>query len=251
MKRFHLWITVALLLAAVTTQAAEVLVFAAASLNDALQDIRVRYEAKQEDRISFNFEASSKLARQIIAGAPADLFFSADEEKMDQLQAKGLIVESTRASVLSNALVLVTAPTDTAIQSPVDLVKSGVTRLALAQPETVPAGIYAKAYLKGQALWSGVAGKVIPTENVRAALAAVESGNAEAAFVYRTDVRAKTRVRVAYEVPTGEVPPITYPVAVVKGTKNDAAARRFLTFLRSEEARQAFRKQGFTVLPAP
>jgi molybdate transport system substrate-binding protein len=251
MKRLPLWLALTMLLAGAAAQAAEVLVFAAASLNDALQDIRVRYEAGQEDRIAYNFEASSKLARQIIAGAPADIFFSADEEKMDQLQAKGLIVEGTRASVLSNTLVLVTAPDDTRVETPRDLLKPGITRLALAQPDTVPAGIYAKAYLRGQDLWSGVSDRVIPTENVRAALAAVESGNADAAFVYRTDVRAQSKVRVAYEVPPADVPPITYPVALIKGTKNDAAARRFLAYLRSEVAAAAFRRQGFQVLPAP
>lgn len=251
MKRFSLWIPLFILLASATSHAAEILVFAAASLNDALQDIRVRYEAQQEDRVSFNFEASSKLARQIMAGAPADLFFSADEEKMDQLQAKGLIVESTRTSLLSNTLVLVTSPGQAALQSPKDLLAPGITRLALAQPDTVPAGIYAKAYLQGQNLWVGVADKVIPTENVRAALAAVESGNADAAFVYRTDVRAKTNVQIAYEVPPAEVPPITYPVAVIKGSKNDAAARRFLNYLRTKNAAAAFQKQGFTVLLTP
>ena len=235
---------------ATAVHAAEILVFAAASLSDALQDIRVQYEASHPDRITFNFDASSKLTRQIFAGAPADIFFSADEDKMDQLQHQGLIADATRSSVLSNSLVIVTPKDDLRICAPDDLSKPGITRLALAQPESVPAGMYAKTYLTDQGLWDSVADKVIPTENVRAALAAVESGNADAAIVYRTDVRPTTKARIAYEVPVADAPAITYPVALVKGTRNEAGARAFLDFLRSPEATAAFQQQGFSVLPA-
>lgn len=235
---------------AARAHAGEVLVFAAASLSDALQEIRARYEPGTADRVSFNFAASSALARQIDAGAPADLFFSADEEKMDPLQAKGLIVAATRASVLSNALVLVTPGDDARLAGPADLLKPVCARLALASPEAVPAGIYAKAYLRSHGWWEGVEAKVVPTENVRAALAAVESANADAAFVYRTDARASGKVRVAYEVPAAEAPSITYPVALVAGTRNEAAAKRFLRYLRGPEAGAVFTRHGFTVLPA-
>lgn len=250
MKYRLLPLMLAALLAGATAQAADVLVFAAASLSDALQDIRAQYEPGTADRVNFNFAASSALARQIDAGAPADLFFSADEEKMDQLQAKKLIVESTRASVLSNALVLVTPRDDARLSRPEDLLKPECERLALASPEAVPAGIYAKAFLRSRGWWEAVEDKVIPTENVRAALAAVESANADAAFVYRTDARASGKVRVAYEVPAAEAPSITYPIALVAGTRNEAAAKRFLRHLRGPEAGAVFTRHGFTVLPA-
>lgn len=232
-------------------RADNLLVFAASSLADALQDIRASYESNTADRIAFNFDASSKLARQIMAGAPADLFFSADEAKMDQLQAGGFILADTRASVLSNTLVLVSEAAEMRIKQPADLIAPWCKRLALAQPDSVPAGIYAKTYLRAQGLWEELAGKVVPTENVRAALAAVSSGNADAAFVYRTDVASTTTVRVAYTVPPADAPSITYPLAVVKGTRQQEAALRFHAFLRSPVAAAVFERYGFTVLPTP
>ena len=249
MSRFLLCALFASTLCFGTVRAADVMVFAAASLADALQEIRVTYEADQDDRITYNFESSSKLARQIVAGAPADLFFSADEAKMDQLQDLGLIVDATRASVLSNTLVIVTPSDDSRVAAPADLLKPGITRLALAFPDSVPAGIYAKAWLTSRGWWDAVAAKVIPSENVRAALAAVESGNVDAAIVYRTDVRKNGKARIAYEVPPAEAPSITYPVALVTGSKNEAAARRFLAYLRSPDADAVFTRHGFSVLP--
>lgn len=236
---------------AACTQATELLVFAAASLADALQEVRVRYESNSADRVAFNFDGSSKLARQIMAGAPADLFFSADEAKMDHLQAGGFILADTRVRALSNTLVLITGAAETRIKRPADLRAPWCKRLALAQPDSVPAGIYAKTYLQAQGLWEELAGNVIPTENVRAALAAVASGNADAAFVYRTDVSSSTKVRIAYAVPAGEAPSITYPLAVVKGTRQEKAARQFHAYLCSPVAAAVFERYGFTVLPSP
>ncbi|HSS49070.1 MAG TPA: molybdate ABC transporter substrate-binding protein, partial [Thermoanaerobaculia bacterium] len=176
------------LAAAVPAAAAEVNVFAAASLTDALKEIATTYESSSGDKLVFNFGASSTLARQIQEGAPADLFFSADEAKMDSLAKGGLVVKETRKSLLSNTLVVV-VPVDSklVIASPADLATSKVRVLALAEPQSVPAGIYAKEWLKTQKLWSRVIDKVVPTENVRAALAAVESGNVDAGIVYKTD----------------------------------------------------------------
>src|SRR5258705_10080634 len=140
------------------------------------------------------------MARQSEEGAPADIFFSADEGKMDGLEAKGLIIKETRKSRLSNSLVIVVATEKGAdIRGPKDLISEKVKRLALAEPKTVPAGIYAKEYLQKQSLWRAVETKVVPTENVRAALSAVEAGNAEAGVVYKTQAALSKKVKIAYE----------------------------------------------------
>lgn len=224
----------------------EILVFAAVSLTDALQEIAAAYEKSSGDRILLNLAASNLLARQIQEGAPADLFISADEAKMDQLEKRGLVLAGSRKSVLSNTLVIVVPVESTLrIASPQDLASSKVRALALAEPQSVPAGIYAKEYLRSQRLWSKVSDKVVPTESVRAALAAVESGNIEAGIVYRSDARISKKVRVAYEVPRAEGPKISYPFALIAGSKQRKAARKFLAYLESPASLEVFRKYGF------
>lgn len=230
-------LTLLLLLFAVNLSAAEIKVFAAASLTDALLDAARIYERESKDTVVFNFGASSVLARQIEAGAPADLFLSADEEKMNALQRRGRIDAKTRVSFLSNTLVIV------GVREPEALRK--VRRIALAEPSTVPAGIYAKQYLQRAGLWRAVAAKVIPTDNVRAALAAYESGNVDAAIVYATDLRVAKRLRATYRVPREEGPRISYPFAVVSDSSEKQAAKRFLTWLRQRT--DIFSKHGFLV----
>ena len=129
-----------------------------------------------------------------------------------------------------------------------DLAKPGIGRIALAEPQTVAAGIYAKKYLQKAGVWAKVIDKVVPTENVRGALAAVESGNVDAGIVYKTDAAISKKVKVAYEVPEQDAPRISYPVAVLAGSKQANAARRFLAFLQSDAARAIFEKYGFIVL---
>jgi molybdate transport system substrate-binding protein len=129
-----------------------------------------------------------------------------------------------------------------------DLASDKVKRLALAETKTVPAGIYAKAYLQKLGLWQSIESKVIPTESVRAALAAVESGNVDAGIVYKTDAAISRKVKVAFEVPGAEGPKISYPMAVVRETKQEEAAKRFLDHLDSEAASRVFQKYGFIVL---
>ncbi len=200
------------LLIATSISAAELTVHAATSLSDAMNEIGRAYEKQSGDKLRFNFGASSMLARQIEEGAPADLFFSADEAKMDSLQKKDLLLPGTRHSLLSNLLVIV-VPVDasTAPKSAADLVKPEFKKLALAEPQTVPAGIYAREYLQKLGLWDTVKDKVVPTENVRAALAAVESGNVEAGIVYKTDSMISKKVKIAVEIPAVEGPKISYP----------------------------------------
>jgi molybdate transport system substrate-binding protein len=218
-------------------RAAEVRVLAAASLTDALQEIAKRYEQQSGDRIVFSFGASSMLARQIAAGAPADLFLSADELSMNRVKT------SMRVSVLSNALVVVVPRGGKTMKSPRELVS--MKSIALAEPSSVPAGIYARQWLETLRLWGAIQAKVIPTDNVRSALAAVASGNVDAGIVYKTDARITNKVRVAWVVQDG--PRITYPFAVLRDAEQPAAARRFLNHLRGKPALDTFARHGFDV----
>ncbi len=224
------------------------MVFGAASLTDALQEIGAAYERSTGQHVVFNFGASNLLARQIREGAPADLFLSADEEKMDQLARKGLLLEGTRRSVLSNTLaVVVPEGSKLRLAGPADLTSPAVRTLVLAEPSTVPAGIYAKQYLRSVGLWSKLIDRIVPTENVRGALAAVEAGNADAGIVYRTDAGISREVEVAFEVPAVQGPPISYPFAILQRTRDPDAARKFLAYLVSPPALDVFRKLGFLI----
>lgn len=228
---------------------AEITVFAAASLIDSLKETAAGYEQKTGDKIVFSFSASSVLERQIEQGAPADIFFSADEARMDELEKKGLILKETRRNRLSNSLVVVTpADSKMEISSPTDLAGDKIKRLALADPKAVPAGVYARQFLEKQKLWKAIEPKVIPAVNVRAALAAVESGNVEAGIVFKTDAAISKKVKIAYSIPPEDGPVIRYPVAIVKDSKQVEAARKFLQYLDSDDAANVFQKFGFIVL---
>lgn len=227
--------------------AAEIQIYAAASLTDALNEIAGQYQEQTGDQLVFNFAASNVLARQIDEGAPADIFFSADEAKMNSLEKSKLILPETRKSLLSNTLVIV-VPEDSKLvfTTAKDLTKvKGY--IAIAEPQSVPAGIYAKEYLKKIDIWSKVIDRLVPTENVRAALAAVESGNADAGIVYKTDAEISKKVKIAYEVPLQEGPKISYPVAIVKDTKNLEAAKKLLSYLESDPGIAVFKKYGFLI----
>jgi len=245
MKTIFRLLTLALLSLVLPLRAETVTVFAAASLTDALKEIGTAYEAKSGDKIAYNFAGSNVLARQIGQGAPADIFFSADEAQMDNVAKAGLIDPATREDLLLNTLVIV-GPADSPLQGflPPDLAQPNIQRIALADPKAVPAGVYAKAYLTKLNLWSKIASKVVPTENVRAALAAVTSGNAEVGIVYQTDALSSKKAKVLYAVPLTDGPRITYPVALVKASGKDAA-KKFLAYLESPEALTVFRKHGF------
>ncbi|HZR21891.1 MAG TPA: molybdate ABC transporter substrate-binding protein [Verrucomicrobiae bacterium] len=235
---------------ALQVSAAQVLVFAAASLTDSLREIAESYRTSASEKIALNLGASSTLARQIEEGAPADIFFSADEAQMDRLEAHGLIVSGTRTNRLSNELVIIVAARGSvAIRAPQDLAGSSIRRIALGDPKAVPIGVYARRFLEGAGLWQAVAPKVVPTENVRAALAAVEAGNADASIVYKTDALISKRVVIAYTVPPDQAPRIRYPVALLKGSAKPAAAAKFVQYLASPTATAVFEKHGFIISP--
>ena len=226
----------------------EILVSAAASLTDVLKEISTSYQGKSKT-LTFNFGPSSGLARQIEEGAPADIFFSADPPQMDALDKKSLLEPGTRKNLLSNQLVII-VPADSklAIASPKDLLKSDVKKIALAEPGSVPMGVYSSKYLTDEGLWNQIKPKIVPVQDVRATLASVESGNVEAGFVYKTDAAISKKVKIVYEVPIENGPKIIYPVAIVKESKHKAAARDFVSYLQSAAAKDAFKKYGFVVL---
>ena len=245
-------VMLAALLAADVAAASDVMVFAAASLTDALREIAPAWEKATGHRIVFNFAGSNALVRQIRAGAPADLFLSADEAQMDLLEKAALVVPGTRRSVLSNALVVVVrADARLPLSSARDLAGKDVRRLALADPRAVPAGVYAKEWLEKAGVWAAVSPKVLPAENVRAALAAVESGDADAGIVYATDARSSKKVAVAFTAPPPQAPAIAYPFALLKDAPSPAAARALLEYLAGPRAREVFRKAGFLAPSAP
>jgi len=225
----------------------EMLVFGAASLTESLQDLGKAYEAESGTRVVFSFGASSDLARQIQAGAPADVFFSADTAKMDTLEKAGLVKAAGRHEFLSNALVVVVpSASTTKITSAEDL--AALPKIGLADPASVPAGVYTKKWLTGLGLWEKVEPKVVPMLDVRAALAAVETGAVPASVVYRTDAAITKSVRIAYTVENG--PPILYSLAAVSASKNPKAAEAFVAFLAGPDGRAEFAKRGFLVRDA-
>ena len=240
----------AFLCLAVTASAADLTVFAAASLSDALKELAPAYTKATGDTLRFNLGASGTLVRQIKEGAPADVILSADELRVDQLEQAGLLVDGSRRTILANQLVLVVSAEDGALVAALpDLEKPEVKRIAIGEPATVPVGTYAKEYLQKVGLWAQVRAKCVPLDNVRAVLAAVEAGNADAGFVYRTDALISKKVRIAVAVPLTEAPKITYPAAALRDAKESEAAAMFVAFLAGPEAQAVFAKYGF--LPAP
>jgi len=218
-------------------------VLAASSLQEALTEVAGAWAAKGHPAPVLSFAATSALARQAEQGAPADLFVAADEEWMDTLEKEGLLRAGSRADLLGNRLVLV-ARKGGAARSLADL---GDGRLALADPEAVPAGKYARAALERLGEWPAVEGRVASAENVRAALALVERGEAPLGIVYATDALASDKVEVVRTFPEDSHPPIRYPAAILAASRSpDAAALR--AFLASAEARAIFEKHGFEAL---
>ena len=224
------------------------LVLAAASLQESLTEIAGRWEAKGHARPVLSFAASSALARQVEARAPADLFASADEQWMDYVAMRGLVAPHSRARLVSNRLVLVApaaSPVKLTIAPGFALARAlGNGRLAMADPDAVPAGIYGKEALTRLGVWPQVAGKVARAESVRAALALVDRGEAPLGIVYATDARVDPGVRVIGVFPENSHSPITYPVARL-ATSTNPDAEAFRRFLISPEARGIFARYGF------
>jgi molybdate transport system substrate-binding protein len=222
------------------------LVSAATSLTDVLDEIATAYAAAGGGEVRFNVAASNILARQIVNGAPADAFISADAAQMDVAQKAGRVVAGTRIDLVSNRLVIAAAA------DKADLVRGRfaeappeIRRLAIGDPTAVPAGVYARRYLEARGLWQKYEARVVPAANVRAALVAVENGGADAAIVYVTDLAMARRAVAAFEVPLDQGPRIVYPAAVLTASSNVDEAKRFLAFASGPAAARIFVRHRF------
>ncbi len=227
----------------------ELTVSAAASLTDALKDIQKVYESKNQNvRLNFNFGASGALQQQIEQGAPADLFLSASSKNMKALVDKRLIDPDNQKNLLHNELVVV-IPADgkTAIENVTDLTKAEIKKAAIGIPESVPAGNYAKEALTNARLWEALQSKMVQGKDVRQVLQYVETGNADAGFVYKTDALTSQKVKIAFAVDPKTYSPIAYPAGIVKATKHMKEAEDFYTYLQSKEALDVFVKYGFSI----
>lgn len=225
-------------------KAEPLMVLAAASLQDALEAEADVWARQGHPRPTLSFAASSALARQVVSGAPADLFLSADEGWMDAAERAGALKAGTRRDLLTNSIVLIAPKASTAKVDLAGFARSGSGKLAMADPDAVPAGKYGKAALEKMGLWRGLASRVVRAENVRAALVLVESGEAQLGIVYATDAAASDRVRVVARFPRDSHPPIRYPMAVLAGSTNPEALP-FAQFLESERGREIFGRYGF------
>jgi len=233
-----------------SAQGQKLIIFAAASLKDALDEANAAYQHENSQETATSYAASSTLAKQIEAAAPADVFISADLDWMDYLAKRNLIKPETRANLLGNRLVLiapVNSPLNLAIGPNFPLAQAlGNGRLAIADPNGVPAGRYGKAALESLGVWSTIADRLAPAENVRAALALVARGETPLGIVYQTDAASDKDVKIVGIFPQDTHPPIIYPIAVVVSSTNPAALG-YLAYLKSRAARPTFEKHGFTV----
>ena len=235
--------------------AADISVFAAASLREAVDAAAARYTAETGDTVSVSYAGSSVLARQIDAGAPADIFISANQRWMDELEASGAIDPATRLDLLANTLVLVAPATGTASPSGMVLTPEAVTgavgdaRIAMALVDAVPAGIYGREALTSFGLWERLAPQVVQSDNVRSALALVERGEAPFGIVYATDARVGD-VHTVGTFPDGSHTRIIYPMAIVEGHGSEPV-RAFAAYLASPEAWPHFEAAGFSHPPNP
>jgi molybdate transport system substrate-binding protein len=236
---------IAMLVAPLEAQPSGLVVSVAASVYDALEEIAGLYRATTGVTVALNAGGSNTLARQIVEGAKAGVFISADARQMDAVEKAGRIVAGTRTRLLTNELAVI-VPAGSRATTLEGLLKGEVTRLALGEPGAVPAGVYARAWLEHEGAWSRLESKVIPFPTVTAVLTAVESGRVDAGVVYRTDAISSKSVRVIGHLASTEhrYLDISYPAAVIAGP-SEADARRFLQFLTGPAARAVFDRRGF------
>ncbi|AIQ11573.1 molybdate ABC transporter substrate-binding protein [Paenibacillus durus] len=223
----------------------KIMVSAAASLKDSLDKIEVQYEkAHPTIDLIFNYAASGTLQKQIEQGAPADIFFSAGDKQMKALVDGGLI--STNKKLLKNQLVVVVPANSTAKLNTISLLTDpSFKKVAIGQPESVPAGQYAQQSLTSKKIWDKLQGKLVFGKDVRAVLSYVETGNADAGFVYKTDALTSKKVKIALTVGSFVHKPINYPIGIVKGTKHEAEAKAFYSYLQTNAATSVFKSYGF------
>ncbi|MBX9259320.1 molybdate ABC transporter substrate-binding protein [Desmonostoc muscorum CCALA 125] len=232
----------------VIAQSNNILVSAAASLKDALEEIKPLYQQSKSDvNVTYNFGASGALQQQIEQGAPADIFISAGKKQVDALETKGLLLPGTRTNLANNRLVLIVAQDVEGITSFYNLTDAKIKKIAIGEPRSVPAGQYGEQVLKQLQLYDPLKPKLVFANNVRQVLAAVETGNAEAGLVYATDAKISNKVKVVVAADEKFHSPIVYPMAVLKSSKNPSASKEFVQFLSSAQAKDILKKYGFIV----
>jgi molybdate transport system substrate-binding protein len=238
----------------VWAQDAELVVSTAASVADVMTELAALYRAEAGVTVRVNTGGSNTLARQIVEGAPADVFLSADQAQMDIVDKAGRVVPGSRTGLLTNTLVIVEPASGsgapTTIASARDLSATRIRRIAMGNPDSVPAGVYGRQWLERAGVWAEVSAKVVPFPTVRAALSAVQEGRVDAGIVYATDARSTDTVRVALAAPSEQAPAVVYPIAAIRGAREQAAVR-FLAWLRGDAASRAFVRAGFGVARAP
>ena len=240
-----------LLIGQLTTRPEPITVSAAISLTNALEEIGRAYEAAGGGAVRLNFGGSNVLARQIINGAPVHLFISADEAQMDLVERAGAVMAGTRLALLGNQLVVIAPRGNHAQIKDLDaLERPDIRRIAVGDPAAVPAGVYTRQYLHARGKWLVLGPKLVPLPNVRAALAAVANGSADAGIVYESDATASDAVEIGFVILAAEGPPIVYPAALVRHTARRAEAERFLAFLRGPVATAVFERHKFVPLAA-
>jgi molybdate transport system substrate-binding protein len=231
---------------AAQVEPAPLTISAATSLKDAMEQIKTLYIAGHPDvTIDLNFGSSGQLMQQIEQGAPVDIFISAGKPQMDQLEKKGLIVDSTRQDILSNDLVLVISANETNINDCQDLLKSEASKVAIGDVKTVPAGKYAQETMNKLGIWAQLEPKLVMGSDVKQVLAFVASGNASAGFVFRSDAVVSEKVKVAAVIDKKLHTAIVYPAAIINSTHEQTQAEDFIKFLSHPSVQEIFTKHGF------
>lgn len=227
----------------------ELTISAAASLTDAMKEIETNFEAANPNvELNFNFGASGALQQQIEQGAPADVFVSAATKNMNALVDENLIASGDQKNLLQNSLVaIIPADSSATVTSEKDLTADSIQTVAIGIPESVPAGTYAKEALTNAKLWDQLEGKLVQGKDVRQVLQYVETGNADAGFVYKTDALTSDQVKIAFEVDKNSYTPANYPVGIIEGTKHRTEAEQFYTYLQTPEVLDVFAKYGFSI----
>lgn len=230
-------------------KATELTISAAASLKDALEELKSVYEESNSNvKLTYNFGSSGSLQQQIEQGAQVDVFISAATKQMDALSEKGFLLEDTRKDFLENKIVLVVPSDSTDIKGYNDLSSDKVKNIGLGEPSSVPVGQYAKEVLEYLTIFDSIKSKVVYGKDVKEVLAWVETGNADAGIVYETDAMISNKVKIVERAPKGSHKPVYYPAAVIKDTKKKEAAIDFITYLYSSDAKPIFEKYGFIFL---
>ncbi|WP_413167081.1 molybdate ABC transporter substrate-binding protein [Capilliphycus salinus ALCB114379] len=225
----------------------EMIVSAAASLTDVMKAIQPVYQQQNSSvKLTYNFASSGSLQQQIEQGAPVDVFISAAPRQMNELEQKGLLLSGTRKDLLNNGIVLVVPKRgNSSVKTFQDLTNGQVGKVAIGEPESVPAGRYAKEVLTSMNMYDKLQQKLVFAKDVRQVLTYVEGGNVDAGMVYTTDAKISDQVSIVATAPAGSHSPIIYPVAVIKDSKNPEAAKGFISFLSSNTAKSVFERYGF------